>query len=137
MRRSRRTRPAAAGRQALLSQRGFTLIEVMCATGILAVSFLAMAGVHAVSSKAQTLGKSQGLATYVANQQLELMRRSTFANVVSSTSNATADGVQFTVTRTVTAIGSNKRVEVVSAWTDRFGPQTVRLVTMVSQVTNP
>lgn len=119
------------------AEAGLTIVETLFAMVILAVAFLGMAGVQAVSSKAQTLGKYQGLATYVANQQLELMRRSTFAAVQSSSSAPTVENVTFNVVRTVTPLGSNKRVDVTASWTDRFGPQTVRLVTMVSAVTNP
>ena len=44
----------------------------MVAIGIMAVAFLGMAGVQAMSSKAQSLGQNQGLARFVADQQLEL-----------------------------------------------------------------
>jgi Tfp pilus assembly protein PilV len=114
-----------------------TIIETLFAIVVLAVAFLGMAGVQAVSSKAQTMGKNLSLATYVANQELELMRRSSFDKVVDGSALPTIEGVQFSVTRTVTTVGSNKRVEVLTQWTDRFGPQTVRLATVVSEVTNP
>ncbi|HZR82081.1 MAG TPA: hypothetical protein VFD92_13375 [Candidatus Binatia bacterium] len=127
----------ADARARLASERGLTIVETLFAILILAVAFLGMAGVQAMGSKAQTLGKNQGLATYVANQDLELMRRSNFANVQAATSNTTVDGVRFDLTRTVTTVGSNRRVQVVASWTDRFGPQSVRLATVVSAVTNP
>jgi hypothetical protein len=41
------------------------------------------------------------------------------------------------VTRTVTTVGSNKRVFVETKWMDRFGPQKIQLATVVSEVTNP
>jgi Tfp pilus assembly protein PilV len=71
---------AGDGRR-LGNESGLTIVETMAAIVILAVAFLGMAGVQAVSSRAQTLGKNQGLATYVANQQLEKMRAKAFANV--------------------------------------------------------
>ena len=118
-------------------ERGFTIIETMAAILILAVAFLGLAGVQAVSSRAQSLGQNQGLATYVADQQLELMRRSQFANVTEYTGSQTVEGVTVNVQRTVTAIGSNKRVQVIASWNDRFGPHAITLATIVSQVTNP
>ena len=52
-------------------ERGFTIVETMVAIGIMAVAFLGLAGVHAVSSRAQSLGQNQGLARFVADQKLE------------------------------------------------------------------
>jgi prepilin-type N-terminal cleavage/methylation domain-containing protein len=118
-------------------ERGFTIIETMAAILIIAVAFLGLAGTHAVASRAQSLGQNQGLATYVADQQLELMRRSTFANVVNFNGTQTVEGVTFTINRTSTTIGSNKRVQVQTSWTDRFGPHAITIATVVSQVTNP
>jgi Tfp pilus assembly protein PilV len=117
---------------------GLTIIETLFAIVLLAVAFLGMAGVQAISSKAQTLGKNQGLATYVANQELERARLTRFSQIETGTPPATTlEGVTFNTQRTVAAVGSNKRVEVVTTWTDRFGPRQVRLATVVSEVTNP
>jgi Tfp pilus assembly protein PilV len=121
----------------LSSESGLSIVETIFATVVIAIAFLGMAGVQAVSSKAHTLGKNQGLATYVSNQQLELMRRSPFADVATGTMSTTVEGIQFSITRTVTTVGSNKRVLVDTRWTDRFGPQRVQLATVVSEVTNP
>ena len=118
-------------------QSGLTIVETMFAIVLMAIAFLGMAGVQAVSSKAQSLGKNHGLATYVANQQLEQMRRSTFAQVVASSSTQTVEGTTFTVARTVSGAGSNKRVEVKVDWNDRFGARSVVYATVISEVTNP
>lgn len=121
----------------LADARGLSIVETMFAITILAVGFLGLAGVQGIASRAQTLGKNESIAMHMANRDLEQMRRSTFAEVHDLTSSSTAEGVSFGVTRTVTTVGSNKRVEVVAAWTDRFGSHTVRLATVVSSVTNP
>lgn len=128
---------AARPRAAWRDERGLTIIETLVATVILAVAFLGMAEVQAVSSKAQSLGKNQTIAASIANRELELMRRSSFAEVVAGSSSTTAEGVAFSVARAVSAAGANKRVEVTTSWTDRFGPRTLRVTTVVSQVTNP
>ncbi len=128
---------ARLGHASCAGQAGFSIVETMFASLILAIAFLGMTSVHAVSSRAQTLGEHQGLATYIADQQLELMRRSSFAAVTSATTSVVQQGVSFAVTRTVSTVGSNKRVEVVASWNDRFGTRSVRLATVVSQVTNP
>ena len=127
-------RPAALP---LSSESGLSIVETLFATVVIAIAFLGMAGVQAVSSKAHTLGKNLGLATYVTNQQLELMRRSAFANVAEGTVSTKIEGVTFSVTRQVTTVGSNKRVFVETRWADRFGQQKVQLATVVSEVTNP
>jgi Tfp pilus assembly protein PilV len=121
----------------LAAEGGLSIIETLFAIVVIAIAFLGMAGVQAISSRAHSLGKNQGVATYVANQQLELMRRTSFAEVAAATDTTTIEGVGFNVVRTVDTVGSNKRVTVVTSWTDRFGPRSVQLVTVVSQVTNP
>ncbi len=119
------------------NESGFTIIETMAATLIMAVAFLGLAGVHVMSSRAQSLGNSQGLATFVANEQIELMRRSTFANVISGTSNVELEGVDFSIDRQVTDSTLSKRVAVVVSWNSRLGARSVAHASLVSQVTNP
>jgi prepilin-type N-terminal cleavage/methylation domain-containing protein len=117
--------------------RGFTIIEVMAATFIIAVAFLGLATVHVTSSKAHSLGMNHGSAALLATQELETMRRNTFATIQSGSSTASVGGVAYTMTRTVTNVPLGKKVGVVVTWTDRFGPQTLRTQTVISQVTNP
>ena len=116
---------------------GFTIIETMAATLIMAVAFLGLAGVHTLSSRAQALGQNQGLATFIANEQIELMRRSAFANVVSTTDSAEVEGVAFTINRVVTNADLSKRVTVTVSWDGRLGQREVVQTSLVSQVTNP
>lgn len=118
-------------------QRGFTIVETMVAVGIMGVAFLGMAGVHAVSSRAQSLGQNQGLARFVADQQLELMRRTAIGSVSAYTGTTVVQGVSFNVVRTVANVPMGRRVTVRTTWTDRFGPQALTLTTIISQVTNP
>lgn len=121
----------------LRDERGFTIVETMAATLIMAVAFLGLAGVHALSSRAQSLGANQGLATYIANEQIEMMRRSTFANVVSAVDSVELEGENFTVIRVVTPSDLSKRVSVLVLWAGRMGVRTVTQTSLVSQVTNP
>jgi Tfp pilus assembly protein PilV len=133
------TRPRRAARwpERLRDARGFTIIETMAAALILAVAFLGLAGTHAVSSRAQSLGKNHGLATFVADRQLELMRRTNFAGISAFNGSQVVEGVTFNIARTVTTVGLAKRVAVTTTWTDRFGPRSLTMTTLVSQVTNP
>src|SRR5215472_2411341 len=89
------------GRPRRPAERGFTIIETMAAILILAVAFLGFAGVHAVSSGAQSLGENQTLATYVTDQQLELMRRTSYAAIGATDGSTTVQNVAFAFSRTV------------------------------------
>lgn len=121
----------------LRDERGFTIVETLVAVGIMGVAFLGMAGVHAISSRAQSLGQNQGLARFVADEQLELMRRTAVGDIDAGSDSKTVQGVEFDYQRTVAAVPMGRRVTVTVTWTDRFGPQTLTLSTIVSQVTNP
>lgn len=121
----------------LRDERGFTIVETMAATLIMAVAFLGLAGVHTLSSRAQSLGANQGLATYIANEQIEMMRRSAFSNVVSTVDSAELEGENFTIVRIVTNSDLSKRVAVTVVWVGRMGVRTVQQTSLVSRVTNP
>lgn len=124
-------------KRASRDQRGFTIVETMVAIGIMAIAFLGMASVHAISARAQSLGQNEGLARFVADQQLELMRRTAVGAIQSYTGSTTVQGVSFGITRTVSNVTMGKKVVVTTTWTDRFGPRSLTLTTIVSQVTNP
>jgi len=132
-----RARRQGRGARFARDARGFTIVETMVAIAIMAVAFLGLAGVQAISTRAQSLGQNQGLARFVADQQLELMRRSAIVNVTDYTGSMAVQGVSFGITRTVTNVTMGKKVSVTTRWTDRFGPRQLTLTTIVSQVTNP
>lgn len=128
----------ARRRPRLGDERGFTIVETMVAISIMAVAFLGMAGVHAVSSRAQSLGQNQGLARFVADQKLEFARSLPIDEVGDDCSDDdTVQGVTFTSVCTVANVPMGLRLSVTTTWTDRFGPQTLTLTTIISQVTNP
>ena len=117
--------------------RGFTIIETMVATLILAVAFLGLTTVHAMSSRAQTLGATEGAAATLASEQIELMRRSTWANLQAATLDRTIDGVSYHIVRTVSDVPTARRIDVTVTWNTRLGTRTATAQTIVSQVTNP
>jgi prepilin-type N-terminal cleavage/methylation domain-containing protein len=117
--------------------RGFTIVETMVAIAIIAFGFLGLATVHGVSSRAQSLGQNQGLARFVADQQLEEMRRTRVGSISAGTKTENVQGVVFSVDRQVANVPNGQRVTVTTTWTDRFGPQSLTFTTIVSQVTNP
>lgn len=125
----------------LRDQRGFTIVESMVAIGIMAVAFLGMASVHAISSRAQSLGQNEGLARFVTDQKLENARRMAIGAIGTPSDpcqgSKIVQGVTFSSVCTVSDVAMGKKVAVTTTWTDRFGPRSLTLTTIVSQVTNP
>ncbi len=121
----------------LRDERGFTLIETLAAALIIAIAFLGLAGTHAVASKAQSLGNNQGLATLLAEEHLERMRRSSWAQITTTAASEQRQGETFIALRIVSDVGLSRKVDVAVVWDDRFGVHYLALSTMVSQVTNP
>ena len=126
-----------AAQRILRDRRGFTIIETMAASVIIAIGFLGLAGVHALSSRAQSMGNNQGLATFVASEELERAHASDFNAIQSGGGSKTVEGVNFQIERTVAQVATAARVQVRVSWTDRLGPHSITLVSLVSQVTNP
>jgi prepilin-type N-terminal cleavage/methylation domain-containing protein len=135
-----RRRHARAARR-LRDQRGFTIVETMVAIGIMAVAFLGMASVHAISARAQSLGQNEGLARFVADQKLENARRTAIAQIGAPgdpcTGSTIVQGVTFSSVCTVSNVTMGKKVSITTSWTDRMGARSLTLTTIVSQVTNP
>lgn len=126
----------------LRRQDGFTLIEVLVATSIAAVGFLGLAATHISSVRATAMGRNISIATNVATEALETLRRRPYAEVVTSSPTTVTRGyMAFTSTATVTAVGTtSKKVTLGVAWTDQFGthaPGTsspgVQLITVIGE----
>lgn len=121
---------------------GFTLMEVLVATTIAAVGFLGLAATHVTSVRATALARNISVATNVATEQLETLRRKPFDEVVTSSPETVTRGhMTFTSTATVAAVGtSSKKVTLGVGWTDQFGthaPGTtspgVQLITVIGE----
>jgi prepilin-type N-terminal cleavage/methylation domain-containing protein len=63
---------------------GFTLIEVLVATAIAAIGFLGLAATHIASVRATAVGRNVSIATSVATESIETLRRLPYAEVVST-----------------------------------------------------
>jgi prepilin-type N-terminal cleavage/methylation domain-containing protein len=118
-------------------ERGFTLIEVLVAISIAAVGFLGLAATHMSSIRATVLGRNVGLATNVATQTLETMRRLPYDSLATGSPTTVVRGsTTFTSTATVAALGTtSKKVTMTVAWTDQFGSHSpgVRLITVIGE----
>ncbi len=123
---------------------GFTLIEVLVATAIAAVGFLGLAATHVASIRATAMGRNVGIATNIAAEAIETMRRRPYDEIVSgSPASVTRDRLVFMRQATVAAAGTTaKRVTMGVSWTDQFGAHTagatsgmpgVQLITVISE----
>jgi len=120
----------------LKQESGFTLVEILVATAIAAIGFLGLAATHVSAVRATALGRHVSLATGMASQQIETMRRLPYDQVVSSSPSSTMlDHMSFTGTPTVTAApgGNSKKVTMNVGWNDQFGSHTVQLITVIGK----
>jgi prepilin-type N-terminal cleavage/methylation domain-containing protein len=116
---------------------GFTLVEVLVAVSIAAIGFLGLAATHVASVRATVMGRNVSLATTIATESLETMRRLPYDQVAStSPTSVTRNNVAFSSQATVGAVGtSSKKVTLGISWTDQFGPHApgVQLITVISE----
>lgn len=130
-------------RAAKLRNDGFTLVEVLVAMSIAAIGFLGLAATHVTSMRATVFGRNVSLATSIANESIETLRRRPYAEIASaSPSTVVREGISFTSTTTVAALGtSSKKVTMGIGWTDRFGTHTpgttnapgVQIITVIAE----
>ncbi len=130
-------------RTARADQAGFTLIEVLVATSIAAIGFLGLAATHVTALRATVLGRNVSIATNIATEALENLRRQPYDEIASTSATAVPqDGVTFSRQTTVAAIGTtSKKVTMNVSWTDQFGTHTagastspgVQLVTVIGE----
>ena len=114
--------------------RGFTLIELLVAASIAGIGFLGLAATHVTSIRATAVGRNTSVATTLAGEQLEIMRRTPYASLATTASESvTVAHNTFTRHADVSAApgGTAKRVSARVAWTDQFGPHQVMLLTVI------
>lgn len=117
------------------NQDGFTLIEVLVATAIASIGFLGLAATHIAAVRATAVGRNVSIATGMAMEQLETMRRLPYDEVVSASPATVTQGyLHFTRTATVAAVGTtSKKVTMGIGWSDQFGSHNVQLITVIGE----
>ena len=86
--------------------RGFTLIETAIALLVLLVAGLGAASLFMYSIKYNTGANDRAVAQAVAQRQMEVLRKTSFEQLATSTQNVTSVGRPFTVATTVCNDGS-------------------------------
>lgn len=119
----------------LRSQDGFSLVELLVAAALAAIGFLGLAATHANAIRATAVGRHTTVATHLASEQVEALRRLEYDDVASGDSESVNHHGRY-YTRTVTVGGAptgiSKRVQVDVAWNDFFGAHNVALVTVIA-----
>jgi prepilin-type N-terminal cleavage/methylation domain-containing protein len=114
---------------------GFTLVEVLVATAIASIGFLGLAATHIASVRATAVGRNVSIATSLASEEIEEMRRMPFDEIGSTSPSSVERGyLSFTHSATVAALGTtSKKVTMGVGWTDQFGSHNVQLITVIGQ----
>jgi prepilin-type N-terminal cleavage/methylation domain-containing protein len=86
--------------------RGFTLIETSIALLVLLVAGLGAASLFMYSIKYNTGANDRAVAQAVAQRQMEVLRKTSFDQLATSTQDVTSVGRRFTVATTVCNDGS-------------------------------
>jgi type IV pilus assembly protein PilV len=116
---------------------GFTLIEIMITLVILSVGLTALAGLQVSAIKGNTFSKRMTAAVSVANQKLEQLKDTDYANILSeSSTQITQSNMRFTRQVTVTnnsPLANTKTVNVTVTWSDGSNSHSVPITTIISQ----
>jgi len=116
---------------------GFTLVEVLVATAIAGIGFLGLAATHIASVRATAVARNVSVATSVATESIETLRRLPYDEVVTSSPTTVTRGyLTFTSAATVATVGTtSKKVTMGVTWTDQFGTHAngVQLITVIGQ----
>lgn len=78
-------------------ERGFTLIETAVALLVMLVAGLAASSLFVYSIKYNTGANDRAVAQSLAQRQMEVLRKTSFANLAASSQTVTSAGRQFTV----------------------------------------
>ncbi|MEW6279972.1 MAG: hypothetical protein AB1758_15185 [Candidatus Eremiobacterota bacterium] len=125
--------------------RGLTVVEMLIAAALFAVSLMIMLGVFPVSARAVRKSQETLIATHLAETQLELARAGSFGNLASfspqtTTVVVTHNGVDidyaFEVEQQVSDFGTDsglKTVVVLVRWASDRQQRTLRMETQIAR----
>ncbi|HEY2387731.1 MAG TPA: prepilin-type N-terminal cleavage/methylation domain-containing protein [Candidatus Binatia bacterium] len=122
---------ARAGREA-----GFTLLELLVAASVASIGFLGLAALHANSIRTAAVGRNITAATGLAQEEIEIMRRTPASSLTNlGSQNVVVGGVTYARSATVAGVGPGtaQQVTVNVGWNDQFGAHTFALVSVIGQ----
>ncbi len=112
---------------------GFTLIEILIAIVILSVSLLALAALMATTTQNTSSGGHITEAATFAQDQLEQLRVTQWANIVSGNNTITGStGIVYTRNWNVVVNGNVRTITITIGWNDRIN-HTITLVSAIAQ----
>lgn len=121
-----------------MRSKGFSMVEVLIALLILAISLLALAGLMMTTTRNSSFGGHMTEASTFAQDRLEQLRVSPWAGIVAGNDTVLGStGINYTRNWTVTpnATGDQRWVSITITWTDptKNSNHTMRLVSVVTQ----
>ena len=120
-----------------MTQKGFTLLEVLIGLIVLAVGLLSAAGMQIVSVRGNYAGSNLTRATILCQDKLEELKNKRYSDPTlgggQPPQQITESGTDYTVRYDVTPLGNTmKRIEVTVDWSER-GDHRVTLSTIRSR----
>jgi prepilin-type N-terminal cleavage/methylation domain-containing protein len=116
---------------------GFTLVELLVAASVASIGFLGLAALHANSIRTTAVGRNITAATALAQEEIEIMRRTAASSLVNLASqNVVVGHVTYARSAAVVAVGPGgtaRQVTVNVGWNDQFGAHTFALVSVIGQ----
>ena len=117
-----------------LNSKGFTLIEVLIALVILAVSLLALAGLMTTTTKNTASGGRLTEAATFAQDKLEELRAIKWDDVLTNSDSVTGStGITYTRSWEIVDTGTLKDIVIIIRWDD----PTRRSLRFLSVLSNP
>jgi type IV pilus assembly protein PilV len=120
-----------------LKSDGFTLIEILIAIIILSVSLLALAALMATTTQNTSFGGHITEAVTFAQDKLEELRVTPWANIVTGTDTTPmvpvgSTGIVYNRTWNVVVNGNVRTVTITISWNDRIN-HTINLISAIAQ----
>jgi len=114
-------------------QKGFTLIEIMVAIGIIAIALLGLVSVTVMVIKGNTFSKTMTTATTLANDKMEQLKKTGYAGLASGADTAQSLYIRtWTVAQDSPAAGM-KTVVVTVQWTWDGAARNVTVRSLIAQ----
>jgi type IV pilus assembly protein PilV len=121
----------------LITDDGFTLIEVMIALVVMSIGLTALASVQISAIQGNAFSKRMTTAVSIVDEKMEQIKSNLYTEIVSeSSSQITQSNLNFTRQVTVTnnsPLTNTKTINVTVSWSEGSKSHSVPITTIVSQ----